>query len=133
MIRLCDASDIEDILQLAIQCYPSFEVSDVREWFEKNIGNPDVFLIKGVNCCALCFISRPFYSAKSPTFELEFICGLDGRFGAPEIIKLISYCNDLRKEKGYDKMWINSRLTDLYPLVKRLGGRVGGQSWILED
>ena len=131
-IRPCDKSDIEELLKLAIDCYPKFDVESSRLWLTKNIENPDVFVAIGKYCAGLAFIAKPFYQPSKANFELEFVCSRKTRFGAIESLNLVRFFNDLRRSKGYDRMWVNSRLADLEPLILRLGGKVGGKSWILE-
>lgn len=133
MIRLCTASDIDDLINLAVECYPKFNVESSLSWLKARISNPDIFIAKGDSCGGMAFINRTFYFPESTTFELEFICCRKTVFGAGECLKLIAFFNALRKERGYDKLYINSRLADLEPFIKRLGGKTGGKTWILED
>lgn len=131
MIRLCTKEDIEWLMEIAIDCYPEFNVQSSRAWLEKNIENPDVFVARGDECAALAYISRTFYAPAQ--FEVDFIVSRKTRFGAKEVLDLLAFLNSMRKAKQFNKTWINSRLADLWPFVRKLGGRVGGTSWVVED
>ena len=133
MIRLCTKDDIPWLMDIAVESYPKFDVDSSTKWLIVNIGNPVVFIARGEQCAGLAFINTLFYQPKNPTFEVEFIVSRKTMFGAAEVLQLITFLNDLRKSKGYDRLYLNSRLADLSPFVKKLGGKEAGRSWIIED
>lgn len=132
MIRPCVKEDFEWLIEIAVECYPEFDIQSSRSWLQAALGNEGMFVVRGDESAALAMISKPFYMLY-PIFTIQFVVSRKTRFGAGEVLNIIKYLNDLRKSKGYDKTWISSSLADLGPFIRKLGGKIGSTSWILED
>lgn len=133
MIRICTIEDSEWLIDLAVECYSQFDVeSTFPEWLTPMWGRSDVVIVRGEESAALAYISHPFWQ-KDFDCELQFICSKKTRFGAIELLHCVKYINELRKNAGCARLYINSRLADLEPIALRVGAKLAGKSYVLED
>src|SRR6202000_2879245 len=95
MIRLCTKDDIDWLLNLAVECYPEFDVESSRKWLESIEGRKDIAIVRGEESAAMAYTTRPFWQ-KDLDCELQFICCRKNKFGAVELLHIVKYINDLR-------------------------------------
>lgn len=131
MIRIAVSDDIPWILETAIAAYPPFNVEEAGKWTVFNINNPKLIFVRGEVSFAVAMEQSIFWLPEKYC-ELQFLASRKARAGATELLNILKYINGLRKERGCGKMYLNSRLADLEPFAKRLGGRLIGKSYVLE-
>lgn len=133
MIRLCTSEDIDWMMAIAEESYPfKINVDGLRKWFIPRLGNPNMIVARGEHSAAMAYIHIPPWRFDESDCELEYLCSRKSRFGAIELLKTLRFINSLRKERGCARFYINSRLADLEPIARRLGGRLAGKGYVIE-
>lgn len=133
MIRLAKREDIPAIIELAKECFPEFDTGSALEWLSARIDFPNFFIAIGDDAAALAYISAPFWEPNSPKFLIDFVACRRSRFGAANVLNVLKFLNDLRKSNGYDKTYVRAALADMDPFIKKLGGQIFSQTWVIGD
>lgn len=133
MIRLATKEDIPFVLDLSLECFPGFDVEASRKWLESRIEVAGFFLVVGDGAAALAYVTTAFWEPNSPKFLIDFIACRKTRFGAANVLNILKFLNELRKEKKYDKTYVRAALADMTPFIKKLGGTLFSQTWVIED
>ena len=133
MTWVATTDDIDWLLTLAKDCYPRFDVDSSEKWLRAYCGKPGIIIVRGDHSAGLAVTHAPFWLGGEKECELQFVCSRQTRFGAVELLANLRHINELRKQQGCARMFINSRLADLEPFAKKLGARLIGKSYVLED
>lgn len=133
MIRFCTIHDLDWMMNIAEESYPfKINIEGLRNWFTPVFDNPNVIIVRGEHAAAMAYISTPAWRFDEKDCELEYLCSRKSRFGAVELLRILRFINQLRKDKGCARFYINSRLEDLGPFAKRLGATLAGKGYVIE-
>ena len=136
-VRPAIVEDVPWLVETATTAYAGlvegFDRNGAERWIRACIADPDTVVMRGDTTAGFAQIVRCPWSPAFIEMDLIHLFGQADGSLPWEACKVVAALNDVRKERGCDKMYVGSIFADLEPIARRLGGRRLGSLYALED
>lgn len=137
MIRECTDADLPWLCAEAKKTfapfYPDYFEQGTALWFNACIHSNQHIVMRGDGVAGVAQIITTPWDPKHRICDLLHLFGRSPPHAKMEALNVVSSISDRRRQLQCGKFYISSSHRDLAPICKRLGGRLLGSLYVIED
>lgn len=132
-VRRWVADDIEWALSVGRSHYEGlYDEPNLRAWLKVRINEPMMCFLRSQHALGVAHLAYRVQTPKRPQAYLTLLYAEPGNYGR-ECLRLLEGLRDWASEKQAGKFWVgDSTGHDLGPVVKLIGGRFAGHTYVVD-